>query len=173
MLSNRLVKPLEPPESFHLSAAVGWLELGNHLEANEELEKITPQLRVHPDVLMVSWQIYAKGEQWAGAFEIARTLVEQVPDDSFGWIHQAYALRRMPGGGINQAWDALLPAADKFPKEALIPYNLSCYASQMGQLDQAKQWLQRAIDLGDPMQIKLMALSDPDLQPLWKSIRKM
>jgi tetratricopeptide (TPR) repeat protein len=166
------VKPLEPPESFHLSAAVGWLELGNHLEANEELEKITPQLRVHPDVLMVSWQIYAKGEQWASAFEIARSLVELVPDDSFGWIHQAYALRRMPGGGINQAWDALLPAADKFPKEALIPYNLSCYASQMGQLDQAKQWLQRAIELGDPMQIKLMALNDRDLQPLWKSIRE-
>ena len=167
------MKPLEPPESFHLSAAVGWLELGSHLEANEELEKITPQLQVHPDVLTVRWQIYAKGEQWAGAFEIARTLVEQVPDESFGWIHQAYALRRMPGGGINQAWDALLPAADKFPKEALIPYNLSCYASQMGQLDQAKQWLQRAIELSDPMQIKLMALSDPDLQPLWKIILKM
>ena len=158
------MKPLEPPESFHLSAAVGWLELGNHLEANEELEKITPQLRVHPDVLTVSWQICAKGEQWASAFEIARTLVELVPDESFGWIHQAYALRRMPGGGINQAWDALLPAADKFPKEALIPYNLSCYASQMGKLDEAKQWLQRAIELGDPMQIKLMAPSDPGLQ---------
>jgi hypothetical protein len=40
-------------------------------------------------------------------------------------------------------------------------------------LDEAKQWLQRAIELGDPMQIKLMALSDSGLQPLWKSIGKM
>ncbi len=31
------IKPLEPPDSFHLEAAMGWLELGNHLEANEEL----------------------------------------------------------------------------------------------------------------------------------------
>ena len=39
-----MMKPLEPPDSFHLLAAQGWLELGNHVEANEELDKITPQL---------------------------------------------------------------------------------------------------------------------------------
>jgi hypothetical protein len=49
-MENR-IKPLEPPDSLHLEAAEGWLELGNHLEANEELENITPQMRVHPDVL--------------------------------------------------------------------------------------------------------------------------
>ena len=47
------IKPLEPPDSFHLEAAVGWLELGNHLEANEELDQITASLRAHPDVLLV------------------------------------------------------------------------------------------------------------------------
>jgi hypothetical protein len=36
-----------------LRAAEGWLELGNHLEANEELENITPKLRAHPDVLEI------------------------------------------------------------------------------------------------------------------------
>ena len=34
------MKPLEPPDSLHLQAAQGWLELGNHIEANEELEKM-------------------------------------------------------------------------------------------------------------------------------------
>jgi hypothetical protein len=29
-------------------AAQGWLELGNHIEAIEELENIAPQLRAHP-----------------------------------------------------------------------------------------------------------------------------
>jgi hypothetical protein len=47
------MKPLEPPDSLHLQAAQGWLELGSHIEANEELEKIAPQLRAHPDVLKV------------------------------------------------------------------------------------------------------------------------
>lgn len=43
--------PLEHPDVHHLRAAQGWLELGNHLEADKELERITPQLRAHPDVL--------------------------------------------------------------------------------------------------------------------------
>jgi hypothetical protein len=43
------VQSLTPPDSYHLEAAQGWLELGNHLEANEELEKISPALRIHPD----------------------------------------------------------------------------------------------------------------------------
>jgi hypothetical protein len=41
-LTSGAVTPIEPPDSLHLLAAQGWLELGNHLEANEELEKITP-----------------------------------------------------------------------------------------------------------------------------------
>ena len=32
------MKPLDPPELYHLRAAVGWLELGKHIETNEELE---------------------------------------------------------------------------------------------------------------------------------------
>ena len=45
------MKGLEPPDSIHLQAAQGWLELGNHLEADKELDEIAPQLRTHPDVL--------------------------------------------------------------------------------------------------------------------------
>ena len=33
---------LEPPDTMHLEAAKGGLELGNHREANQELEKIAP-----------------------------------------------------------------------------------------------------------------------------------
>jgi hypothetical protein len=51
---RRLVKPLDLPDIHHLRAAQGWLELGNHLEANEELEKIAPALRAHPSVLLQS-----------------------------------------------------------------------------------------------------------------------
>jgi hypothetical protein len=40
----------------------------------------------------------------------------------------------------------------------------------MGQLADARKWLRRALDTGDRSGIKLMALSDPDLQPLWMEI---
>src|SRR5262245_61031236 len=34
-----MLKGLPHPDQLHLQAAIGWLELGNHVEANEELEK--------------------------------------------------------------------------------------------------------------------------------------
>jgi hypothetical protein len=43
----------------HLNAALGWLELGDHVEAYAELENITPALRSHPAVLELRWQISA------------------------------------------------------------------------------------------------------------------
>jgi len=36
------MKDLPFPDNKHLEAAEGWLGLGNWLEANEELENITP-----------------------------------------------------------------------------------------------------------------------------------
>lgn len=51
------MKPIEPPDLHHLRAGMGWLELGNHREANEELKQIAPVLQVHPDVLEIRWEI--------------------------------------------------------------------------------------------------------------------
>ena len=167
------MKELSPDDLKHLEAAQGWLMLGNYLEADKELDDITPLFRVHPDVLVVRWMVYAKAGKWDVAFEIARALVEQLPDDSFGWIHQAHALRRMAGGGAKAAWDALLPAADKFPNEPAIAFDLACYSCQLGKLREAFAWLSKAIERGDENEIKTRALDDPDLEPLWSSIGKL
>jgi hypothetical protein len=71
------VNTLTPPDSHHLSAAIGWLELGNHGEANEELEKISPALRTHPEVLRVRWAIYYLVQNWDACFEIASAMVKE------------------------------------------------------------------------------------------------
>jgi hypothetical protein len=49
-----------------------------------------------------------------------------------------------------------------------IKFNLACYEAQMGNLDQAKANLERATRI-DP-RFRLIALEDPDLQPLWGSL---
>jgi len=100
----------------------------------------------------------------------SRCSLARSPEDATGWLHRAYALRRINGGGLVQAWEALLPAAKKFPQEPVIAYNLSCYACQMQQLDIARHWLQRAVMAGQKDGIKKMALADEDLQPLWPEI---
>jgi hypothetical protein len=164
---------LEPPEIHHLSAAVGWLGLGNVGEATVELAKIGPAFQNHPDVLELRWLICAEQSQWEEGLQIARSLLHHAPERSTGWLHQAYALRRVPEGGVKAAWKALLPAFDKFPKESIICFNLSCYACQMRQLDAARVWLKRALVLGGKARIKKMALADPDLQELWDEVKDM
>ena len=167
------MKPLEPPDTHCLSAAVGWLELGNLAEAKVELAQVRAEQHQHPNVLEVRWLLCAEEKDWPAGLQVARALLEAAPKRSSGWLHQAYALRRVPEGGVKPAWDALLPALEKFPKEPTIPYNLACYACQMQQLDDARSWLKRALALGGKERMKAMALEDPDLEPLWEEIPGM
>ena len=162
------MEPLEPPDNFHLSAAVGWLGLGNWHEANEELEKITLALRAHPEVLEIRWIIYAKAEKWDQCVDIGNALIIVAPDRSFGWIHRSFALHCLKR--TQEALDSLIPAAFHFPNEWHIRYNLACYACRLGNYKEAREWLKFAFDLGDAKQIKLLALADPDLEPLWNDI---
>lgn len=166
------VQRLRPPDSHHLDAAVGWLGLGCLTEARAELDLISAAQQNHPAVLEARWTICAHEKRWAEALEIAQKELAIAPDDASGWLHRAYALRRVPDGGLSRAWEALLPATEKFPREPVIAYNLSCYACQMQQLDLARQWLRRAMKIGGTDAIRKMALADDDLQPLWTEIRE-
>jgi predicted Zn-dependent protease len=168
------VKPkLEPPDTHYFSSAIGWLELGAPAEARAELAQISASLQDHPDVLEARWQVAAEARQWEEGLQVAQALLQRAPKRPSGWLHQAYALRRVSAGGLQRAWEALLPASEKFPKEPVIPYNLSCYACQMNQLDTARLWLQRAAAVGGKEKIKNMALQDSDLEPLWKEIESL
>lgn len=169
------METLKHPDVLHLQAAEGWLGLGNHIEANEELEQITPQLRTHPDVLEMRWQIYAKEKRWEACVEIARALIQLAPSRPIGWINLAYASRRTKGGSLQAAWEALLPMAERFPAEPIVPFNLACYACQLKRLDGARDWLQKAFENAKKKgcfdQIRLMALDEADLEPLWGEMK--
>jgi len=161
--------PFSSPNSHHLAAAQGWLELGDYLSANEELEKIEPGLRVHPDVLEVRWQIYAKEKKWDVCVDIAGALVAKAPERPFGWVHRSFALHELKQTQL--ASDLLEPAADLFTDVWIIRYNLACYASRLGKHDEAWEWLTDAFDLTDDENaVKLMALDDDDLEPFWAEI---
>ena len=165
------MKPLQPPDSMHLLAAQGWLELGDHLEAPAELQKIKPRLRLHPDVLEVRWSISARAKDWGKCQEIANAIVRAVPQRASGWIDLSFALHEMKQ--TEEAFRNLLRVASQFPENPLIPYNLACYACQMGRQWEAKQWLDQACKTGDARRIKLQALEDADLKPLWAHIEKL
>jgi tetratricopeptide (TPR) repeat protein len=164
------VKPLEPPDRAHLEAAQAWLDLGNHLEADEELEKITPGLRVHPDVLEMRWRVYAKAQDWDASVHVAEAIIELAPDRASGWVMRSIALHGL--SRFQEAWDTLLPVADRFPHVPAIAYDLACYACRLGRPAEARDWLGRVFAAEDAERWRLMALDDPDLEPLWKEIRE-
>ena len=166
---NSRIKPLEPPDSIHLYAAEGWLGLGDHLAANEEIENISPLLRAHPAVLLIRYEVYAKAEKWNMAAEVAETLTKLLPDAAAVWICFAYSTRRKTGGGIPQAKEILLAAEPKFPRVYQFSFNLACYCSQLHQFEEAEKWLKKAIAI-DEKTVQKLAIDDPDLLPLWDSM---
>jgi predicted Zn-dependent protease len=168
------IPELEPPDTHHLRAAWGWLELGNPAEAGEEIARIRPDYMNHASVLEARWSICAAGNRWEPALEIAEALVQVDPERPQGWLHRAYALRRVKSGGLQLAWAALRPVFDKFPSEPLIAYNLSCYAAQFGRLDEAWEWLHKAMEAaGDVQRIKQLAMADLDLKALWPRVQDL
>ena len=59
----------------------------------------------------------------------------------------------------------MLRAQAIHPKVAMIAFNLACYASVTGRMEEAKQRLRLAIDLDKD--IRKLAIDDDDLKPLW------
>ena len=163
---KKSIKPLDAPDCFHVQAAEGWLGLGDVESATSELREISPAEQKHPAVLCVRYEIYSRAKQWDPAVEVANDLRKMLPEEPFVWISLAYATRRKTDGGIPEAKKILLGAEPKFPKHYLFPYNLACYCSQLGEMEQAEQWLKKAAAI-DIAAVKKMALEDADLKPLW------
>jgi tetratricopeptide (TPR) repeat protein len=165
---HRNIRPIGYPDSFHLKAAEGWLELGSHKEAYLELEKVAARLRVHPYVLELRWRIYAQARNWRMCLQIAQGLCALTPGSPVGWIHLSYALHEL--GRTQEAWENLSAAAEKFPRLSPLLYNLACYSFQLGRSGDAMRLLRKAFDCGDSKALRAMALKDPDLRPLWSKI---
>ncbi|SRR6266480_2512575 len=159
--------PIEPPDKQFLEVACGYAELGMYPDANAELEKIDPFNRAAPEVLALRIAIYGGLKKWELMAEIAKRLTEFQPDDPQWPVSAAYATRRATS--IEAAKQILLSAEPKFPKEAVIPYNLGCYFCQLGDLDMAKEYLRRAFEI-DP-NWRIIALDDIDLKPLWETFK--
>ena len=155
---------MQPPNSTHLNAAHGWLELGNYQEAFNELEEIEPEWRIHPDVLEARWLLYEMAEKWRVCIEISNTLGKMKPDDLSCLIRRSYVLHKLDR--TQEAYDGLKPALDTFKEEWLLWYNLACYACVLGNKTEARKLLSKSIELGGDA-VKQRALDDEDLEGVW------
>ena len=163
VLSSRVSDPLKADWQRHVLASSGYLELGMLDDAALALEEIEPEDKTRTEVLGARVALYITAKKWDMAAAVASHLVKVEPENEAWWINLAYSVRRSEG--IEQAEAILLRAQAIHPKVAMIAFNLACYASVTGRMEEAKERLRNAIELDKD--IRGLALDDEDLKPLW------
>jgi tetratricopeptide (TPR) repeat protein len=117
-------------------------------------------------VLALRVEIYCTAGSWKLMEVAARELWKRHPEEPDYWTNLAWAVRRLDS--VVAARDILLEAVERFPGDAMTHFNLGCYACQLGDIEQAKTRVGKAIELD--AKFKLLALDDADLEPLWKRL---
>ncbi len=131
-------------------------------EAAAELEHIPSPERDEPAVLALRVAVLQERCEWPALRALAAEFVRRAPGEAAGWVTWAYATRRAES--IAAAEKILLEAERLHPAEAMIQFNLGCYASQRGALAEARRRVDRAIALDEKFSV--LAATDPDLAPL-------
>jgi Flp pilus assembly protein TadD len=127
------------------------------LNCQEELPPV-----FHPNILLVHWEVQARARQWEAASSTAQALISALPEEPIGWIYHSFALTQL--GCVREAFQNLLTAARRFPSDWRIAFNLASYAGLLGDRAGAYNWLDRAIELGDPETVEALVLETPALQ---------
>jgi tetratricopeptide (TPR) repeat protein len=76
----------------------------------------------------------------------------------------AHAARR--AGSLGEARNILMRAEAIHPSDGRIQYDLACYETLLGNFEEAREHLKRALSSGDN-RFQVFALTEPDLAPLW------
>lgn len=150
-----------------LQYANGYLDLGMVKDAKAELDLIDEKDRSNSEVLSMRVRLYSESHNWKNMVATSKQLVGMDPEVSFGWVNWAYALRELER--ISEAKDIANRGLALNPKEAVLWFNLACYCSLLGEVEDASNHLDQAIALEKSFEKE--AVDDPDLDKLWAWLR--
>ena len=145
-----------------LGYAQGYLLLGLKNEAAEALAEIESPERDATPVLVMALAVHTERNDWANAAQAGVIVCEREPQEAGHWIQWAYATRRE--SGILPARTILMHGLALHPREPMFHFNLACYEAQLGNLADARVFLDTACGL-DP-RFTTLAQTDDDLAPL-------
>ncbi|MBK1876526.1 tetratricopeptide repeat protein [Pelagicoccus mobilis] len=145
-----------------LTYANGYRELGMFDDALTELKNLDTRYENEKELLQMQLAILMEARRWKKALPIANLLAANHSSDPGNLVNLAYVTRR--ANSLEGARIILENAAKRFPKEAIIQYNLGCYACCNDDLDTAKKHLLVAFSL-DKNYLD-MSDTDDDLEPL-------
>ena len=147
-------------------AALGWFELGNNVEAFNELDNLPPEHRASVEAMELRCRIYRKLEKWRELELVAEgCFVSSNAKITFG-CHWAWALLKQ--GRTQEARAAL----DKVPYTCApeLLFTAASILCATGELEFARSLISDAISFSiDPDAMKLRALEEPELEGVWRS----
>jgi len=150
-----------------LTRAEGYLELAMYEDAESELAALSAAERMHPEAVFIRLNILLVRRQWAEAAALAGLMADKDPHNAHWWVQCAYATRRAES--LEAAEKILLRAAGIHAGDAIVWFNLACYACVTGRLDEARQRLAKACAVDEGCHE--LARADEDLRALWPELR--
>jgi tetratricopeptide (TPR) repeat protein len=155
--------PLSSTDQLHLNTAAGFLQIGEPVDAWNELEEIAPQARAQTEVIVVRLAVCRALKMWELAEEIARTLIRREPHNVMHVVALAEVMGKREGPIAAAAVYEF--AIDRFPDFAPLRVSLAVELVKAGQIEDAKRVVKMAIKL-DP-DLKLVVLDHPGLSAIW------
>jgi hypothetical protein len=105
-------------------------------------------------------------KRWDDGIILSQSLCGLWRTQEHFFVKTAYCLHELCR--TEEAKKMLLYAPTSLRETALFNYNLACYETQLGNLEQAKVLLKTCFEKDKDFREE--ALDDPDLAPLWDSI---
>ena len=155
--------PLSPLDQLHLNTAAGFLQIGEPMDAWNELEMITPLHRAKTEVLTVRLAVCRALKDWEQSEEIARTLIRREPHNVMHVVALAEAVGHREGPAASAAVYEF--GVEEFPDFPMLRVSLAVELVNAGQMEEAKRVVKIACEL-DP-DLKLVVLDHPGLEGIW------
>lgn len=153
----------------HFSRAHGYYALEMFEDARRELRALPKEGVWDKRARELLVGIHSELEQWAEMMDVARSLRLEFPEEAQWWVMDAFATRRQDS--IEGAREILLKGLALHYDDALIRYNLGCYACVLKSFGECIDFLKEAVRRDE--QFKLMALEDEDLLEVREALLKL
>jgi len=147
--------------------ANGYLDLGMTKEAAQELDAVVDEAPFLGEFLTTCIRLHLNTRKWKRMEKTSRQLAELEPENPFGWVNWAYALRER--NKVKEAMSVAEAGLEFVPEEGVLWFNFACYCSLLGRVESASHHLDEAIRLDKAFEAE--AVNDPDLDNLWKWMR--
>jgi tetratricopeptide (TPR) repeat protein len=142
--------------------AEGYSELGMLDDALAQLDQLDNDDQDRFEILRMRIDIFLRKQDWKNALRLSLRFCGVHPNQPYGYIHAAFCLHEL--GRTSEAKQTLLDGPAALLDEPVYYYNLGCYDTVLGNLEQAKVYLRASFRLDKSF--RELAKTDPDLKQI-------